>query len=97
MGIGTTNNIVAVGMVFEKSGPHEKIHNVSLGEENVRVCITKVTEAIFSNVALPIPVGDEMTQIKDAIGSFVAWPKELVCIGVEVNYLLISCYKKIVN
>ena len=97
MAIGTTNNIVAVGMVFEKSGPHEKIHNASLGEQNVRASISKVTEAIFSNVALPIPVGDEMTQTKDAIGSIVAWPKELVLIGVEVKYLLIKCYKKIVN
>ena len=72
-----------MGIVFEKSGPHEKIHNVSLGEQNVRVSITK---PILSNVALPIPVGDEMTQVKDAIGSIVAWPKDFVLSGLEVKF-----------
>lgn len=68
-------------MVFEKIGPNEKIHNVELGEHNVRVSITK---ALYPNASLPVPVYGEMEIVEDAIGSLVAWPKEFVLSGLEV-------------
>lgn len=82
MAIGNKTNIVAEGIVFDRNGPNEKIHNIALGENNVRVSISKV---ISSSAILPIPVPSEMYFVKEAIGSYVAWPKELV-LGFEVNH-----------
>lgn len=78
-----TNNVVD-GFVFERNGPNEKVRGIHLGEKNVHVSI----QIVFSpNNILPIPVLDEMEMVKDTIGSLVAWPKELVLLGVEVLYL----------
>ncbi|KAF5195085.1 hypothetical protein FRX31_015326 [Thalictrum thalictroides] len=73
-------NIVAHGTVFERVELNEKVHSVPLGEANTRVA---VEYAISPNALLPVPVIGEMTMVKDAIGSCVAWPKDFVLTGVE--------------
>ncbi|KAJ6842819.1 uncharacterized protein M6B38_256520 [Iris pallida] len=80
LAFGTKDNIIAEGIVFEKVGPNEKIHNVNLGEHNLRVSVTK---ALSPTASLPIPVYGEMEIIEHAIGSIVAWPKEFVLTGLE--------------
>ncbi|KAF9605343.1 hypothetical protein IFM89_016108 [Coptis chinensis] len=70
--------IVAKGKVHEKTGPLEKIHNIPLGEHNVRVSIDCV---LCPDSPLPIPVRDVLTAILDAQNSFVAWPEKWVIVG----------------
>jgi hypothetical protein len=49
----------------------------------MRVSITK---DFSPNAILPIPVPGEMDIVKDAIGSYVAWPKEFIIFGVQVCF-----------
>ncbi|KAK9286751.1 hypothetical protein L1049_015155 [Liquidambar formosana] len=73
LAVGSLTNVVARGMVVESMGP--TVHSIPLGDKNVRVAIDF---AIDGNALLPIPVGDELVTVKQAIGSHVAWPKMLV-------------------
>lgn len=74
---------MAAGFIFAKVGPKDKVHNVYLGENNVRVSI----DSIYTpNAYLPIPVDNaDMITVKDSHGSHVAWPKNFVLLEVEVN------------
>jgi hypothetical protein len=66
-----------------------KIHNVTLGEHNLRVSITK---AISPSAILPVPVRGEMETVNEAVGSIVAWPKEFVLSVLEVIFLILFCH-----
>ena len=68
-------NVVAIGQIVATEG---LIHGRQLGEGNVRVV---VNNCIDENAHLPIPVGDELIFVKDAVKSFVAWPKHLVIVS----------------
>ncbi|XP_074359751.1 uncharacterized protein LOC141699833 [Apium graveolens] len=58
---------------------HEKtIHGVSLGEKNARVSITKV---IQGNAKIPFPIGDEILTVQEAMGTFIAWPRNMIIAG----------------
>ncbi|KAM1734715.1 hypothetical protein ACFX11_020150 [Malus domestica] len=71
LAIDTASNIVAYGSVIPLDGP---IHGVPLGPMNLRVSIDV---AIKEDALLPIP-SCEAVNIKQAIGSHVAWPRHLV-------------------
>ncbi|MCL7042041.1 hypothetical protein MKW94_021036 [Papaver nudicaule] len=66
---------VATGNVFDKTGKEEYVHNVMLGEDEFRV---QVVVAIKPGALVPKPVGDEILTVHDALGTCVAWPKELI-------------------
>ncbi|KAK0574577.1 hypothetical protein LWI29_025685 [Acer saccharum] len=55
-------------------GPDAMVHGIPLNE-NVRVTIDV---AIKGSSLLPIPVWDELITISQAIGSYVAWPREFI-------------------
>ncbi|KAI3925761.1 hypothetical protein MKX01_003320, partial [Papaver californicum] len=67
---------VAAGNVFDNTSK-EKVHNVVLGEDNFRVEVlsSKDLEAL-----VPIPVEDEIETVRDALGTYLACPKELVVV-----------------
>lgn len=69
--------------MYERIEPNEAIHTVPLGESNVRVSVEVV---IQKDAPLPIPIPDEMLIVGEAVGFFVAWPKNLVLVGDEVKY-----------
>ena len=77
-----SNIIVVEGLVFEKVGPNDLVHNVSLGEDNVRVSIDLVHNP-DANLLVPV-VSADMITVKDARNSQVAWPKKDVLLGVEL-------------
>lgn len=79
--MGSLDNIVAHGTMFEKVGPEEPLHTVPLGEANVRVSIDFV---IQKDAILPVPIPGEMYVVGDATGYHVAWPKNLILFGNEV-------------
>ena len=82
MAVGTIDKIVARGMIYEGVGPDEVIHTVPLGEANVRVSIDIV---IIKEALLPIPIPGEANKVGEAIGYQVAWPRNLVLVGDEVQ------------
>ncbi|KAF9607735.1 hypothetical protein IFM89_000082, partial [Coptis chinensis] len=80
------SNVVAKGIVYEELGPETKLHNVPLGQYNSHVAVGKILEG-KEQALLPVPVGDKLKFMEDAIGSHVAWPRELV---VKANQVKIS-------
>lgn len=80
MALGTSTNVVATGLYFEKVGPNDTLHCKPLGENNVRVSVNVMYSP---DCNLPIP-NAEMTTLKDAYQSHVAWPKKFVLLEDEV-------------
>ncbi|XP_040361933.1 uncharacterized protein LOC112164156 [Rosa chinensis] len=77
LAINSLDNVVALGTIVEVDieATKQTIHGVPMGEENVRVSVTK---AIVEDALLPFPIKDEIVKIRDAIGTCVAWPKNLI-------------------
>ncbi|KAF9595202.1 hypothetical protein IFM89_037788 [Coptis chinensis] len=71
------SNVVAKGIVYEELGPETKLHNVPLRQYNSHVAVGKILEG-KEQALLPVPVGDKLKFVEDAIRSHVAWPRELV-------------------
>ncbi|KAH1250279.1 hypothetical protein GmHk_05G013467 [Glycine max] len=66
-----SNKLVAVGKQCDSFGT---IHNVPYVDDVVRV---SVVEVIFGDAEVPIPTS-EIKFVKEALGSFVPWPRHLV-------------------
>lgn len=78
-------NIVAHGVIMPTNDPTTTIHGIPL-RDNVRVTIDKT---IKGSTYLPILVSNELVTVNDVIGSYVAWPKDLVVFfSDEVGILL---------
>ncbi|THG16573.1 hypothetical protein TEA_017354 [Camellia sinensis var. sinensis] len=88
--VGSIENIVAHGTVYERIEPNEAIHMVPLGEANLHVSIQVV---IQNDAHLPIPIPDEMFIVGEAVGFFVAWPKNLVLVSDEGASINVECGK----
>ncbi|KAL6226022.1 hypothetical protein ACLB2K_004869 [Fragaria x ananassa] len=77
LAVDTVENIVAIAKVIDVGGEssNQLLHGVPLGENNMRVSVIR---AIEGDALVPIPVRDEIFTVDDAVGSCVAWPKDLV-------------------
>ncbi|KAI5426769.1 hypothetical protein KIW84_032261 [Lathyrus oleraceus] len=70
-----------------------KVHNVSgvlLHTRELPAGCLKVSVdiAVEPNAALPYPSDDsDATTVHEAVGSFVAWPTNLICVGYENNVI----------
>ncbi|KAF9625425.1 hypothetical protein IFM89_022738, partial [Coptis chinensis] len=62
------SNVVAKGIAYEELGPETKLHNVPLGQYNSHVVVGKILEG-KEQALLPVPVGDKLKFVEDAIGS----------------------------
>ncbi|KAL6557357.1 hypothetical protein OROMI_017707 [Orobanche minor] len=74
LAVGSLYNVVGSGTVL-KGDPNQLIHGVPLWEGNVRVSVSFPTQ---ENAKVPFPVSDEIVTVRQACGSWVAWPEELV-------------------
>lgn len=81
--MGSVDNIVAHATIIE-SGDDLKavIHGRPLGNDNRRI---SVYYAIDEKAKVPFPVEDEIVTVKHAMGSWVAWPKDLIILPNEVK------------
>ena len=61
--------------------PSHTCHGIPLGDENMRVSIYA---AIEEKALIPIPVIDEIHTVKQAMGSWVMWPKNLIIFSEKV-------------
>ncbi|KAL6219353.1 hypothetical protein ACLB2K_007112 [Fragaria x ananassa] len=79
LAVDTVENIVAIVKVIDVGGEssNQLLHGVPLGENNMRVSVIR---AIEGDALVPILVRDEILTVDDAVGSCVAWPKDLVVI-----------------
>ncbi|KAI5444702.1 hypothetical protein KIW84_013106 [Lathyrus oleraceus] len=73
-----------------------KVHNVSgvlLHTRELPAGCLKVSVdiAVEPNAALPYPSDDsDATTVHEAVGSFVAWPTNLICVGYELVAVVVS-------
>ncbi|KAL6129917.1 hypothetical protein ACLB2K_068299 [Fragaria x ananassa] len=76
LAVDSVDNIVAIGkLIFvDVDSSNHLIHGMPLGENNVRVTVLR---AIIGYSPVPVLVNDEILKVDDAVGSCVAWPKEL--------------------
>lgn len=84
--MGSVENIVAHGTVYERVSSDETIHTLPLGDANVRVSVEFV---IIPDALLPIPIPGDATLVGEAVGYEVAWPRNLVLVGDEVKFFLL--------
>lgn len=78
LAVGSLTNIVAYATIVDVpviEGRVQTIHSIPLGEENARVSITRT---IQGDVRIPFPIGDEITTVQQAKGTFVVWPRYLI-------------------
>ncbi|KAL8508439.1 hypothetical protein ACS0TY_018898 [Phlomoides rotata] len=80
LSLESSTDIVAYGTIIKIYDPNELIHGIKLPKNCTRVAIEK---AVDESAHLPIPNGDYLTT-KDAIGSHVAWPMNLMKLHVQV-------------
>ena len=66
------NRVVAHGRAYN-TDDHQIIHTGPIGSDNI---IVNIVDPLDMDVLLPIS-RDEMTIIRDAIGNFVSWLKNL--------------------
>ena len=81
LAVGSISNIVAYAKIDEVpvvEGLEQTIHGVRLAGENARVSITKVLQ---SDAKIPFPIGDEIVTVQEAVGTFVAWPRDMIVVG----------------
>lgn len=71
----TISNIVAFGTIIDDEALTKTIHGVPFKDGCLRV---SVDGEIQGDARLPCPVLGEMELVREAIGSHVAWPEELV-------------------
>lgn len=81
--MGSIEFIVAHGTMYETVSSDKSTHMLPLRDSSVRVTVDFV---IVSHAHLPIPVPGSMTLVGEALGYQVAWPKNLVLFGNEVNF-----------
>ncbi|KAL6276925.1 hypothetical protein ACE6H2_020526 [Prunus campanulata] len=82
MAFGIKANLVASGTIVEINVLNQLVHNVPLGEGNIRVAVNC---ALQGDSPLPIPVKGVLETVGDAIGSQVAWPQDLIVFGDKVR------------
>ena len=75
LALGSLDNIVATDTSMKTDDPDQLCHGYPLGEQNVRVSIEKAKQEYAK---VPFPVGDDIKTVRQAMGSWIAWPKNLV-------------------
>ena len=69
--------MVAKGQLYNRSETDRTLHNCQLASNNVKV---RIDTAVEANTLLPVPLNDEIFSISHALGTFVAWPANLVIV-----------------
>lgn len=72
LAIDSPTNVVAYATVDTVC---DVLHGKPLGKENARVSITRV---IQGSVEIPFPIQDEIVTVEQAVGTYIAWPRDLI-------------------
>ena len=78
----TIENKVAFGTIFDDDDSvNVSVHGVPLKPGHVRV---SVDGHIQPDALVPVPVPGEIEQVREAVGSHVAWPRNLISLRTVV-------------
>jgi hypothetical protein len=75
LAIDSPTNIVAYATVDTEA---VVVHGKPIGEGNAKVSITR---AIQGSAKIPFPISDEIVTVKDAVATYISWPKNLIIEG----------------
>ena len=95
LSVENIENKVAFGTVFNDNNLNLVVHGVPLKPGHVRV---SVDGHIQPDAVVPVPVPGEIELVREAVGSHVAWPRNLISLRTVVVVfnicLLIAYYKQ---
>ncbi|XP_040367463.1 uncharacterized protein LOC112179893 [Rosa chinensis] len=83
LALGSIDHIVALATIMECDDSSQTCHGYPLGDNNVRVSVYCVVD---EKALVPFPVADEILTVRQAMGSWVAWPKELVIMSHDKKF-----------
>ena len=52
-----------------------------------------ITQVIDGSAKIPFPVGDEIMTVQEALGTFIAWPRDLIAVGNNDTVKVLSAPK----
>ena len=81
LALGSIDHVVALATVMTSDSPSHTCYGIPLGDENMRV---SVYAALEEKALIPMPVKDEIHTVKQAMGSWVLWPKNLIIFSEKV-------------
>lgn len=82
MAVDTIENKVAFGMVFSEGDMSDDVHGVPLQRGYVRV---SVDGSIQDGALVPVPIFGEIETVRQAVGSLLAWPEDMVILTSPVQ------------
>lgn len=85
MAAGQRDNYVAEGTIHAVGGKGILLHNRELPFEHLKVSVDKVLKP---DAKVPIP-NEDVELVKDALGTFLAWPRDYVTQDMDVSNLKI--------
>ena len=89
LAVGSLENVVAYATVDTASNV---LHGKPLVKENARVSITRV---IQGSAKIPFPIEDEIMTVEQALGTYIAWPRQLIS-EVKTSVALVNGTPKVV-
>ena len=72
LAVGSLENVVAYATI---DTANNVLHGKPLVKENARVSITRV---IQGSAKIPFPIEDEIMTVEQAMGTYIAWPRQLI-------------------
>ena len=75
LAVGTIENKVAFGLLFDDDNMNKSIHGVPIESRCVRV---SMDGPIQGQAKIPKPVPGEIETVEQAVGSYVSWPRDLI-------------------
>ncbi|KAL6125729.1 hypothetical protein ACLB2K_073783 [Fragaria x ananassa] len=75
LALGSLDNIVATGTSMKTDDPDQLFHGYPLGDQNICVLID-IAKQEYAKV--PFLVDDDIKKVRQAMGSWIAWPENLV-------------------
>ncbi|XP_074347261.1 uncharacterized protein LOC141686103 [Apium graveolens] len=75
LAVGTIENKVAFGLLFDDDDMNKSIHGLSMQPGCARV---SVDGPIQGQAKIPVPVVGEIETVEQAVGSYISWPRDLI-------------------
>lgn len=81
------DNKVAFGMVFSEAAMGKLVHGVPLQPGHVRVSVDGI---IKEDAWVPVPIIGEIETVRQAVGSHLAWPQDLIIFTPTIEVYIFS-------
>ncbi|KAL1818674.1 hypothetical protein ACET3Z_013543 [Daucus carota] len=75
LSVDKIDNKVAFGVVFDDEDMASTVHGVPLKPEHARVSVDGI---IQGGAQVPVPIHGEIETVEQAVGSLLAWPRDLI-------------------